>query len=201
MKKLEKLKNFFDLYTHQVANVLNKLDKNKILKSAELIEKTIKNKKTIYVCGNGGSHAIANHYVCDYFKVLSQETKLKVKIKSLCSESSLISAISNDFSYDDVFSYQAEKIKKKGDILIIISSSGNSNNIKKVLSLTNKKGFKTIGICGFKGGYLKNRCSIPIHAQINNYGISEDISHIIMHLVMQYIKINNLLKNKKKPIL
>ena len=53
MKKLEKLKNFFDLYTHQVANVLNKLDKNKILKSAELIEKTIKNKKTIYVCGNG----------------------------------------------------------------------------------------------------------------------------------------------------
>ena len=201
MKKLEKLTDFFNFYTDQVSNVLKKLDKKKILQSAELIEKTIKNKKTIYVCGNGGSHAIANHYVCDYFKVLSQETKLKVKIKSLCSEASLISAISNDFSYDNVFSYQAERLMEKGDILIIISSSGNSNNVKNVLNLTNKKGFKTIGICGFKGGYLRSRCSIPIYAKINNYGISEDISHIIMHLVMQYIKIKNLLRNKKKPIL
>ena len=121
-----------------------------------MLIKTIKANKTIFVCGNGGSHAIANHYVCDYFKVLSQETNLRVKIKSLCSDDSLISAISNDFSYDDVFSYQAERLMEKGDILILISSSGNSKNIKKVLQFTNKK-IKTIGLCGFKGGYLKRK--------------------------------------------
>ena len=126
--------------------------------------------------------------------------RVKVKIKSLCSESALMSAISNDISYDDVFLYQAERLMQKGDILILISSSGNSKNIKKVLKFTNKKKIKTIGLCAFSGGYLRRKSTIPIYSKINNYGISEDINHIIMHL-MQYIKINNLVKNKKNPVM
>ena len=199
--EFKKFENFFEFYTDNLINVAKNLDLKKIEKSSNLIEKTIKNNGTIFVCGNGGSHAIANHYVCDYFKVLSQQTKLKVKIKSLCSESALMSAISNDISYDDVFLYQAERLMQKGDILILISSSGNSKNIKKVLQFTNKKKIKTIGLCAFNGGYLRRKSTIPIYSKINNYGISEDINHIIMHLVMQYIKINNLVKNKKNPII
>ncbi len=199
--EFKKFENFFEFYTDNLINVAKNLDLKKIEKSSNLIEKTIKNNGTIFVCGNGGSHAIANHYVCDYFKVLSQQTKLKVKIKSLCSESALMSAISNDISYDDVFLYQAERLMQKGDILILISSSGNSKNIKKVLKFTNKKKIKTIGLCAFSGGYLRRKSTIPIYSKINNYGISEDINHIIMHLVMQYIKINNLVKNKKNPII
>ena len=76
------------------------MDKKKIYQAANLIEETIKKNKTIYVCGNGGSAAIANHFICDYFKVLCMQTKLKAKIKSLCSDFELISAISNDISYD-----------------------------------------------------------------------------------------------------
>jgi len=201
MKSKIHIKKYFKVYTDQLKIVLDSLDVERINQSADLIEKTIKKNKTIYVCGNGGSHAIANHYVCDYFKVLSQETDLKVQIKSLCSDSALISAISNDFSYDDVFLYQAKRYFKKGDILILISSSGNSNNIKKVLDYAIKKNILTIGLSGFSGGYLKKKCSIPIYSNINNYGISEDINHIIMHLVMQHIKIKNLVRNKKNPIL
>lgn len=201
MKKKNKLDDYFSFYTGTLNNVVKSLDKDKIYEFAELIEKTIKKKKTIYVCGNGGSHAIANHFVCDYFKVLSQETNLKVKMKSLCSDNALISAISNDFSYDEIFLYQAERLMKKGDILILISSSGNSSNIKKVLDFANLNRIKTIGLCGFTGGYLKRKCTIPIYSKVNNYGISEDVNHIIMHLVMQYIKISNLARNIKKPIL
>ena len=200
-KKLNKFDDYFNFNTRSLNEVVKNLDKDKIFESAKLIEKTIKKNKTIYVCGNGGSHAIANHYVCDYFKVLSQETSLKVKIKSFCSDNALISAISNDFSYDDVFLYQAERLMQNEDVLILISSSGNSKNIRKVLNYTNKKKIKSIGLCGFSGGYLKKKCTIPIYSKINNYGISEDINHIIMHLVMQYIKINNLIKNIKNPIL
>mgnify|MGYP000120584970 FL=1 len=87
------------------------------------------------------------------------------------------------------------------DILILISSSGNSKNIKKVLNFKNKKKIKSIGLCSFSGGYLKKNCTIPIYSKINNYGISEDVNHIIMHFVMQYIKISNLTKNIKNPIL
>ena len=200
-KKINKFDDYFSFYTGTLNNVIKSLDKDKIYEFAELIEKTIKKNKTIYVCGNGGSHAIANHFVCDYFKVLSQETNLKVKMKSLCSDDALISAISNDFSYDDVFLYQAERLITNDDILILISSSGNSKNIKKILNFTNKKKIKSIGLCSFSGGYLKKKCTIPIYSKINNYGISEDVNHIIMHFVMQYIKISNLTKNIKNPIL
>jgi len=201
MMKIQNFENFFNDYNDRLQDVLKNLDKKKVFQLTKLLEDTIKKDKTIFVCGNGGSHAIANHYVCDYFKVLSQETNLKVKIKSLCSDNALISAISNDFSYDEIFLYQAERLMKKGDILILISSSGNSSNIKKVLDFANLNKIKTIGLCGFTGGYLKRKCTIPIYSKINNYGISEDVNHIIMHLVMQYIKISNLARNIKKPIL
>ena len=201
MMKIQNFENFFNDYNDRLQDVLKNLDKKKVFQLTKLLEDTIKKDKTIFVCGNGGSHAIANHYVCDYFKVLSQETNLKVRIKSLCSDNALISAISNDFSYDEIFLYQAERLMKKGDILILISSSGNSSNIKKVLDFANLNKIKTIGLCGFTGGYLKRKCTIPIYSKINNYGISEDVNHIIMHLVMQYIKISNLARNIKKPIL
>lgn len=195
------IKNYFKKYKNDLFDVLEKLDLNELSNANNLIEKTIKRKSTIYVCGNGGSHAIANHFVCDYFKGLSQETSLNVKIKSLCSDNSLISAISNDFSYDDVFVYQAKRYFKKNDILILISSSGNSNNIKKILNFSLKKKIKVIGITGFNGGYLKKNCNISLHCNVKNYGISEDFAHILMHLIMQNIKLNNLKINKNKAIL
>ena len=81
MKKFNDFDKYFETYTGKLKTILNSLDKKKLFQSAELLIKTIKANKTIFVCGNGGSHAIANHYVCDYFKVLSQETNLRVKIK------------------------------------------------------------------------------------------------------------------------
>ena len=125
------------------------------------------------------------------------------KFKSLCSDNELISAISNDISYDDIFVFQGKKCLEKGDLLILISSSGNSKNLKKILKYANSIKVKSIGFCGFNGGYLKNNCSVVIHSKINNYGISEDINHILMHLIMHYIKLKNLKKNvnNKKIIL
>ena len=153
MSKINFLR-FYDDYINSLFQRLNKINKKDLKKALNLIEKTIKKGNNIFVCGNGGSHAIANHYVCDYFKVLSQETSLKPKIFSLCSSSELISAISNDISYSDVFLYQADRLIKKNDIIIIISSSGNSKNIVKLLKFLNKNKIKSIGFTGFKGGFL-----------------------------------------------
>ena len=79
--------------------------------------------------------------------------------------------------------------------MIIISSSGNSKNVIKLLKYTKKKKIKTIGFSGFKGGFLKRNSDISIYIKANNYGISEDSHHILMHLILQYI-IHSL--NKKK---
>ncbi len=194
------IRSFVNDYYERLDKCLKKIPTENIQKVSNLILKTIKNNNTIYVCGNGGSAAIANHYVCDYFKQLSKYTTLKANIKSLNSDTYLISAISNDISYDQIFKIQAERLIKKNDILILISSSGNSKNIKNVLKYCNKKKIKTIGFSNFSGGYLKKNSYISIHSKINNYGIGEDINHILMHLIMQYISSNNLQKKFKKIV-
>ena len=85
-----------------------------------------------------------------------------------------------------------------GDILILISSSGNSENIKKVLKFCIKKKIKTIGFSNFNGGFLDKNSDISIHSKVSNYGVGEDINHILMHLLMQFIAKTNLnIKNKK----
>ena len=85
---------------------------------------------------------------------------------------------------------------EKNDLLLIISSSGNSKNIKEVVKYSKKKGVKVIGFSGFKGGYLKNHSDISVHIPADNYGISEDSHHILMHIIIQYL----ILKQKKEVI-
>lgn len=133
---------FLKKYLKKLNNsILQANIKNIELASKEIIKK-IKNKNTIFVCGNGGSAAIANHYVCDYLKFLRQHINLKPKVISLSNNIELISAISNDINYKQVFKYQAESLITKNDLLIIISSSGNSENIKELLKYAKKKKLK-----------------------------------------------------------
>ena len=194
-KKYKKLNEFCKDYMFVLGNFLSNFDNN-LDKATKLIEKTILSKKTIFVCGNGGSSAIANHYVCDYIKSLSTNTNLRPRLISLNSNSELISAISNDISYDKIFSYQIEHYSESGDLLILISSSGESKNIREVIKFSKRKKIKTIGFSGFKGGYLKKNSDISVHVNINNYGITEDIFQIYMHIIMQYLRQKNAKLNK-----
>ena len=188
MKK--KFQNFLEEYLSTLTTSIKLTNIGALEKASAKILETAKKKRTIYVCGNGGSAAISNHYVCDYLKFLRQHTKLKPKVISLSSNLETITAISNDFNYDQVFKYQAESLFEKNDLLIIISSSGNSKNIKEVVKFAKKKGVRIIGFSGFDGGYLKKNSDISIHINANNYGISEDSHHILMHVMLQYLILN-----------
>ncbi len=137
MKK--KFQKFLEEYLFTLLNSIMSSNISALEKASTQILETTKKKRTIYVCGNGGSAAISNHYVCDYLKFLRQHTKLKPKVISLSSNLETITAISNDFNYDQVFKYQAESLFEKNDLLIIISSSGNSKNIKEVIKFAKKK--------------------------------------------------------------
>ena len=183
--------NYIDTISEKIksANIKN------LELSAKEIYKTIIRNGSIYVCGNGGSAAISNHYVVDFLKFFRDKTKLKPKIYSLSNNIETITAISNDINYKKIFSFQAENYCDKKDLLIIISSSGNSENIKELIKFAKKKKIKTIGFSGFKGGYLKKKSDISIHIDANNYGVSEDAHHILMHIQLQYLV--KLLKSKK----
>ena len=183
--------NYIDTISEKIksANIKN------LELSAREIYKTIIRNGSIYVCGNGGSAAISNHYVVDFLKFFRDKTKLKPKIYSLSNNIETVTAISNDINYKKIFSFQAENYCDKKDLLIIISSSGNSENIKEIIKFAKKKKIKTIGFSGFKGGYLKKKSDISIHIDANNYGVSEDAHHILMHIQLQYLV--KLLKSKK----
>ncbi len=182
---------FFNDYISALVTSIQNSNLESIEKASDLILKTVKRNNTIFVCGNGGSAAISNHYICDYLKFLREKSKLKPKIISLSSNIETITAISNDLSYDQIFKYQAESLFNRNDLLIAISSSGNSSNIKEVVKFSKKKKVKVIGFCGFKGGFLKKNSDIAVHVSAQNYGISEDAHHILMHIIMQFLSTKN----------
>ncbi|MDB3944016.1 SIS domain-containing protein, partial [Candidatus Pelagibacter sp.] len=171
-KKINNVKNFYQEYTNILTDVLQSLNLKNLSKFSNELEKKILTNKNIFVCGNGGSAAIANHLVCDYIKLLRKNTKLKPRVISLSTSIELITAISNDFSYDKIFSEQLSYLANKGDLLILISSSGNSKNIINALRFCKKNKIKTVGLSGFKGGYLSKNADISLHYNCENYGIS-----------------------------
>ena len=191
-----KFKTFFKNHIGELHNSLLELNSNLIEKVSEKLFNTIKNNKQIFVCGNGGSAAIANHYVPDYLKLIRQNTKLKPLVKSLSSDLELITAISNDMDYSKIFSYQAESLCKKGDLLIIISSSGNSPNVVNLANWAKKNKIYSISFTGFSGGKLKKITNLNVHVNIKNYGLVEDSHHILMHAIMHYIVRKNASKKK-----
>ena len=189
------LNTFFKKYTNNLNIAITNINIKNLNLASKLILDVIKKGKTIYVCGNGGSAAIANHYVCDFIKYFRQRSKFSPKIVSLSNSIETITAIANDMNYKYIFKYQLESLYKKGDILLIVSSSGNSENVKEVLKFANKKKIKTIGFSGFKGGYLNKNSNISLHVKAMNYGISEDSHHVLMHIILQYLI--EAAKNKK----
>ena len=121
-KKNTDINSFLTTYLDSLYDNLTSINKKKLSNIKEKIISKIKLKKKIFVCGNGGSAAIANHYVCDFLKLIRENTKYKPKFYSLNSNSELISAISNDMNYDKIFLYQAETYIDKQDLVIFISS-------------------------------------------------------------------------------
>lgn len=198
-KKYTHISTFFENYKKIISSSLDNIDLVSLKKAADLIEEKIKMKKNIFVCGNGGSAAISNHYVTDFVKMLRNSTKLKPKFFSLSSNNELISAISNDIQHSEIFTYQAETFCNQQDLLIIISSSGNSKNIIKLTKFAKKKKIKTIGFSGFDGGFLKKNSNICLHINQENYGLVEDCHHVLMHIICQFIRQRNI-KNIKKIV-
>jgi len=164
-----------------IKNLLN-LNEEKIESLCQIILKTSKLNK-IYCIGNGGSASISNHFVCDLVKGMNYDKNFK--LFSLSSNIEVITAISNDIKYEDIFSFQIEKYAEKNDILIAISSSGKSKNILKGIKAAKKKLMKIVSLTGFNGGEVIKLSDFNININSKNYGVIEDMHSFIMHLVCQ----------------
>ena len=182
------------------AETIKKINLPKINEAIELIKRAYEGRSTIFSCGNGGSAAISNHLHCDHLKGCQTDTKLKPRVISLSSNIETITAIANDISYDDIFLYQLKTMADREDILITISSSGNSENIFRACSWAKEKGIHVICMTGFDGGKIGNIADINLHVDCDNYGVVEDVHQSLMHIIAQYIRLMhmdpNIVKNK-----
>tara|TARA_A100001015_G_scaffold287911_1_gene358182 strand:- start:573 stop:1181 length:609 start_codon:yes stop_codon:yes gene_type:complete len=198
------LKSYLNFYKSNLINTLENIPTEDLEKITNCLLTKIKNKKNIFTAGNGGSAAIANHFLCDFNKGIKESSrhKLKPRVYSLSTNIELITAISNDLNNNKIFSFQLENLKNKGDVLVVFSCSGVSKNILNLLSFAKSKKILTIGFLGFAPRFVEKKFDYFINLGIKNYGITEDIFQMLMHLISQYIRQKSIINfNPKKNIL
>jgi D-sedoheptulose 7-phosphate isomerase len=160
-----------------------------------LLKNSVKNNQKIFVAGNGGSAALANHYVCDFSKGANNDWANNFqRYQAICLSSNLsyMTAISNDEHYEDVFKHQLINLASPKDILVLISSSGNSPNIVKAAEYGIEKGMNVIGITGFNGGKLKDIVDYSAHLNMDSYEVAEDLHSIFGHFLATYLREDSL---------
>jgi len=160
----------------------------------DVLRNSSKNDQKIFVAGNGGSAAIAMHYVCDFSKGANKDWSENFeRYKAICLSSNIsyMTAISNDEHYEGVFKQQLINLASIDDILVLISSSGNSPNIISAAEYGKEKGLIVVGISGFDGGKLKEICDYSAHINYNSYQICEDIHQIFGHFLTEYLNSQN----------
>lgn len=179
---------FTKAYFDQVAKAAASLDESRMDMATELLATAYENRKTIFSCGNGGSAAISNHLHCDHLKGVQTDTNLKPRVVSLSAHTETITAIANDISYDDIFYYQLQSMADPGDVLITVSSSGNSENIVKAAGWAKDNGMIVISMTGFDGGRSAELADVNLHVSADNYGVIEDVHQSLMHILAQYVR-------------
>ncbi|ABD57158.1 SIS domain-containing protein [Jannaschia sp. CCS1] len=188
MMSVAPLEDFIASYYQRFAEALIAFDKGPMVDVLAVFDRVIEAKGTVWVAGNGGSAAIADHTVCDSSKGTHVEGHPPFRTISLASNVPMLTAIGNDISYDAVFSEQLKYYLTEKDALLVVSSSGNSPNVVNACQYANEFGVPTIAFVGFKGGRLKDMAHHVVHVEVENYGIVEDAHQSLIHCLTQYMK-------------
>lgn len=183
---------FLDDYAGQVTRALASVNRDTLAQAAAILDEAINGDKRVFACGNGGSAAISNHLVCDHVKGVQTDTGLRPQIQSLSATVEMLTAIANDISYAEVFAYQIKTFGRPGDVLITISSSGDSENVVRATQWAVTNGLRTIALTGFAGGRTRQLAEVALHVDADNYGVIEDAHQSLMHVLAQFIRMRRM---------
>lgn len=182
-------------YLTRIKAALDALDTEKIAALIARLETMIGTDQTLYIAGNGGSASTSSHMMCDLSKTIlgkkPRENSKRLRVLSINDHIPLMTAWGNDEGYEYIFSEQLRNIGRKGDVLLIITGSGNSKNILEVISVAKSLGMHTVGFLGFDGGKAKAMLDEHIIVDSFDYGIVEDVHHIFNHLITDWLKKKN----------
>ena len=159
-------------------------------------------RKAVYICGNGGSAANAVHLANDLHYGVGAcgegDAVPGLHVEALPANAAVVTCLANDTGYENIYSHQVGVKGRKGDILVVLSGSGNSENVVRAIEKANEIGLETFAIVAFSGGKCKELAKTAIHFEIDDMQIAEDTQLIVGHMCMQWLNLrkpNQLARN------
>jgi len=204
MNNLDKIYNNIGLdaaafskgYVDYLITLLQQLDHSKIAECIKHLEEARQNDNTIFVIGNGGSASTASHIGNDFGLAVLKKTKKSInksyRALALTDNVSVLSAIGNDSTFENIFLDQLKVHFRAGDKLIVISASGNSPNLVAAAEWFKQQGGTVLGWLGFDGGKLKNIADVPVvvTSPKGEYAPVEDLHLVINHIIVTWMQYN-----------
>jgi D-sedoheptulose 7-phosphate isomerase len=190
-------KKFIRNYLSDMKNVIDGISDADIDKAVGILFEAWKKGNTVYICGNGGSASTATHFVCDMAKTTIVEGKKRFKAFCLNDNIPLVSALTNDNGFDNIYYEQLRASFQKGDVLICISVHGGvgedkagawSQNLIKAMKYAQETGGKTIGLAGFDGGLMKKIADACVVMPVESTPHVESLHLAIEHLICQCLR-------------
>lgn len=179
---------FAGAYINHLCAVLQRIDAKEIGRFITTLLAARESGATIFFIGNGGSAATASHFAND-LAIGTNDYAKPFRVVSLTDNIAVLTAIGNDFGYEDIFSRQLKALGKRGDVVVAISASGNSPNLVKAFEAARVAGIKTVALTAFDGGKLRKMADEGVHVptEPKEYGPAEDAHMVLDHLAANYL--------------
>lgn len=175
-------------YFSEMKAIFDRIDRGPIHQAIAVLHQARMDGRQIFIMGNGGSASTAGHMVCDLANNTRQPDWPSYRVIGLSDNMAIFSAISNDFGYENVFALQLANLINTDDIVVAISTSGNSPNVLRAVELANERGAKVIGLTGFDAGRLGKMVDIHLHVPSDSVEQVEDIHLMLEHLITRELR-------------
>ena len=176
-------------------SAIGKIPINKVQEAADEISSAFERGNKLLICGNGGSAADSQHFAAELVGRFEKE-KQPLPAISLTTDTSILTAIANDYGYDDVFAKQVKAIGEKGDILFAISTSGNSPNVLKAVEFAKEIGMKSVSLTGKDGGKIARISDIDINIPVFSTARVQEAHITVIHIICKIVEDKMLAKIK-----
>jgi len=155
---------------------------------AEILFRAYRNDKQVFTLGNGGSSSTASHIAADLAKNTIGPNMRRFRISSLNENAAIVTALANDLGYEYVFVEQLVNLIRAGDVLVVVSASGNSPNVLHAMRYAQAQSAEVVGLLGFDGGEAAKLADVALVVPSDDYGVVEDVHLVINHILVKHFK-------------
>lgn len=177
----------FEAYAKRLSRSLDQTDWAMVEPLAEAFFDAWRERRQVFIAGNGGSAANANHMANDYVYPISKTPGKGMRVRSLCANPAVVTCLANDEGYENIFSAQLPALANPGDVLLVLSGSGNSPNILRLLETAREIGVTSFAILGFSGGKAKGLADHVLHFPGDDMQVAEDLQMVVSNMIVQYL--------------